>query len=87
MLVLTTLLVFATGVWLLLLGHKAGAVLEAHKVAFIVWSVVFGVHFLVHTPRVLRGCGGSKCRASASALPWSPPRSEPASRSRCRCYR
>jgi hypothetical protein len=47
--------VFATGVWLLALGHKAGGVLEAQKVAFIVWSVVFGVHFLVHTPRVLRG--------------------------------
>jgi hypothetical protein len=54
-LVLTTLLVFATGVWLLVLGYKAGAVLEAHKVAFIVWSVVLGVHFLVHTPRVLQG--------------------------------
>jgi hypothetical protein len=52
--VLATLAVFATGVWLLVLGHKSGAVLEAHKVAFIVWGVVFAVHVLAHAPRVVR---------------------------------
>ena len=53
-LVLTTLVVFATGVWLLVLGHRSGTVLELHKVSFIVWGVVFAVHSLAHAPRVLR---------------------------------
>jgi hypothetical protein len=52
LLVLTTVLIFVTGVWLLLLGHKSDVVLELHKVSFIVWSVLFGVHFLWHVPHV-----------------------------------
>jgi hypothetical protein len=47
-LVVTTLLVFATGVALLILGHKSNALLEVHKVSFIVWGVLFGVHVLAH---------------------------------------
>jgi len=53
-LVLATLGVFVTGVVLLADGHKAGAMLELHKISFIVWGVVFGVHFLAHLPRVVR---------------------------------
>jgi hypothetical protein len=53
-LVATTLLVFATGVVLLIIGHRSGVVLELHKVAFIVWGACFGVHFLWHLPRAWR---------------------------------
>jgi hypothetical protein len=51
LLVATTVMIFATGVWLLLLGHHSDRVLMLHKVAFIVWSGVFSVHFLAYVPR------------------------------------
>ncbi len=63
-LVVTTLCVFVTGVLLLVDGHKAGTLLEIHKVSFIVWAVVFGVHFLAHLPRVMR--------SMSSSLPTTP---------------
>lgn len=53
-LVATTVMVFATGVWLLLLGHRSDQVLMLHKVSFIVWGGLFGVHFLAYAPRVAR---------------------------------
>ena len=53
-LVVTTLGIFATGVLLLAAGHKAGALLEIHKVCFIVWAVVFALHFLGHLAAMLR---------------------------------
>jgi hypothetical protein len=51
LLVLTTLLIFVSGVWLAIIGHHSDLVLELHKVAFIVWSGCFGVHFLWYLPR------------------------------------
>jgi hypothetical protein len=51
-LVATTVLIFATGVGLLLLGHRSDLLLELHKVSFIVWGACFGVHFLWHLPGV-----------------------------------
>jgi hypothetical protein len=53
-LVVATIGVFATGVALLADGHKVGWLVELHKITFIVWGVVFGVHFLVYAPRVVR---------------------------------
>ena len=50
-LVVSTLLIFASGVWLVIIGHRSDLVLELHKVAFIVWSGCFGVHFLWYLPR------------------------------------
>jgi hypothetical protein len=47
-LVLTTLGIFVSGIALLLVGHKSDTLLELHKVSFIVWGAVFGVHFLAH---------------------------------------
>jgi hypothetical protein len=47
-LVAATLVVFATGVALLALGHRSDLLVEVHKVSFIVWGVVFGVHVLAH---------------------------------------
>jgi hypothetical protein len=53
-LVASTVMIFATGVWLLALGHHSDMVLTLHKVAFIVWSGVFGLHFLAYLPRAGR---------------------------------
>jgi len=53
-LVLTTLIVFVTGVALLLVGHKSDTLFTLHKIGFIVWGVLFVVHFLAHLPRMLR---------------------------------
>lgn len=53
-LVAATLGVFATGVALLVLGHKSDTLLFFHKATFVVWGAVFGIHFLTYLPRVLR---------------------------------
>src|SRR3954451_14503882 len=53
-LVVSTVGVFVTGVWLLLLGHRSDQLLMLHKVAFIVFGVVFAIHFLAYLPRVIR---------------------------------
>src|SRR5256714_3503117 len=53
-LVATTVWVFVTGVWLLLLGHRSDQLLMLHKITFIVWGVVFAIHFLAYAPRVVR---------------------------------
>jgi hypothetical protein len=68
-LVATTVMVFATGVWLLLLGHRSDQVLMLHKVSFIVWGGLFGVHFLAYAPRVGRSLAD---RAGARAHPGRP---------------
>jgi hypothetical protein len=54
LLVVATLIVFATGVILLLVGHKSNLWFTVHKLSFIVWGVVFGLHFLAHFPRMAR---------------------------------
>jgi hypothetical protein len=53
-LVAATLAVFATGVALLIIGHRSGRVMLLHKVSFFDWGAVFAVHFLVYLPRVWR---------------------------------
>jgi hypothetical protein len=63
-LVASTLMIFVTGVWLLALGHHSDSVLTLHKVAFIVWSGVFGLHFLAYVPRA-----GRSLRAAWPATP------------------
>jgi hypothetical protein len=52
--VAATIGVFATGVALLLIGHKSGLVFQLHKLSFIVWGVCFVVHFLAYVPRMAR---------------------------------
>jgi hypothetical protein len=66
-LVASTATIFISGVWLLLLGHHSDLVLAVHKVAFIVWSAVFGVHFLAYLPTALRSLAGVAGGGSASA--------------------
>lgn len=53
-LVASTVAVFSTGIWLLLLGHKSDQVLLLHQVFFFIWGAVFGIHFLAHLPHALR---------------------------------
>jgi hypothetical protein len=53
-LVISTVAVLVTGVWLLLLGHRSDQLLLLHKVSFIVFGVIFAIHFLAYVPRVVR---------------------------------
>ena len=53
-LVVATVAMLGSGVWLMLLGRRSGWLLELHKVCFIVWAVFFAVHFLAYVPRVAR---------------------------------
>jgi hypothetical protein len=62
-LVVTTVLVIASGVGLLLVGHRSGILMQLHKVSFVAWGVVFGIHFLAYLPRVLRSLGSDWSRA------------------------
>lgn len=68
-LVVTTLAVFVTGVLLLAAGHKSDTLLLLHKVGFIVWGVVFGVHFLAYIPRVVRSLFADWRAARREAVP------------------
>ena len=55
--VLSTLVLFATGVALLVLDQTHGTVVGLHKASFVVWVVATGVHVLTHAlklPRLLR---------------------------------
>ena len=53
-LVISTILVFATGVALLVLGQTEGTLVGLHKASFVVWAAAFGVHFLAHVPMLAR---------------------------------
>jgi len=68
-LVLTTLLVFASGVVLLIDGHKSNTLFTLHKVSFILWGVLFGVHFLAHLQRMLGSLLGDWTRAGRRRVP------------------
>ncbi len=52
-LVILTVVVFASGVALLVMGRRSDTIFTVHKVGFIAWGVCFGVHFLAHLPRVV----------------------------------
>ena len=55
LLVLTTVVVFGTGVFLLFDGPRNRATpLLIHKASFIVWLALFGVHLLAHVPNLPR---------------------------------
>jgi hypothetical protein len=70
-LVATTVAVFATGVWLMLLGHKSDRVLLLHKAFFISWGAIFAIHFLAYLPRVLRSLRSDWGLARRRAVPAS----------------
>lgn len=68
-LVLTTLIVFASGVALLVAGHKSNTLFTFHKVSFIVWGVLFGVHFLAHLQRMAGSLLGDWTREGRRRVP------------------
>jgi len=68
-LVASTIAVFVTGVLLLAAGHKSGALLELHKLSFIVWGVVFAIHLLAYLPRVVRSLLADWRAARREAVP------------------
>ena len=52
LIVLSTLVLFATGTALLALGETEGTVVGLHKASFIVWVGATGVHVLAHLRRL-----------------------------------
>jgi hypothetical protein len=70
-LVLSTLVLFATGTALLVLGQTEGTVVGLHKASFIVWLGAAGVHVLAHVmklPRLLRArAAGTGLRVALAA--------------------
>ena len=53
-LMLSTLLVFGTGVALLALDQRHGTLVGLHKASFLVWTGAFGVHVLAHLLELAR---------------------------------
>ena len=51
-LVLSTLLVFGTGVALVVLDQRHGTLVGLHKASFLVWAGAFGLHVLGHLLRL-----------------------------------
>jgi hypothetical protein len=68
-LALATMGVFASGVWLLVLGHRSDVVLLLHKVSFIVWGATFAIHFLVYLQRMLRSVAGGWRASGRRSVP------------------
>ena len=68
-LVASTIAVLVTGVLLLAAGHKSDTLLMLHKVSFIVFAVVFAVHFLAYVPRVARSLRTDWGAARREAVP------------------
>ncbi len=54
LLVAATVSIFASGVAMLVLGHRSDTLLLVHKASFIVWSGLFAIHFLSYLPHMLR---------------------------------
>lgn len=70
-LVAATLVVFATGVALLIVGHRSELLLQFHKVSFVIWGATFAVHFLAYLPRVARSLRSDWTVARRRELPGS----------------
>ena len=70
-LVLTTVVVFASGVGLLAAGHHSDTLMMLHKAGFIAWAACFGVHFLAHLPRAWRSVSAGWTAARAERTPGS----------------
>jgi hypothetical protein len=68
-LVASAIAVLLTGVLLLAAGHRSGMLLMLHKVSFIVFAVVFAVHFLAYVPRVVRSLRTDWGAARREAVP------------------
>jgi hypothetical protein len=70
-LIAATLVVFGTGVALLVVGPEGGIVLTLHQTSFFVWLATFGVHVLVYAfrvPRLVAADWGGVHRTSGAVL-------------------
>jgi hypothetical protein len=70
-LVAATLVVFATGIALLVVGPGGGIVLGLHQASFFVWLAAFGIHVLAYALRVpglIAADWGRASRGSGAAL-------------------
>jgi hypothetical protein len=70
-LVASTLAVFGSGVALLIVGHRPGLLFQVHQVSFIVFGVIFSVHFLAYAPRMVRSLGSDWAAARRQEVPGS----------------
>jgi hypothetical protein len=68
-LVASTIAVLASGVLLLVAGHKSGTLLTLHKLSFVVFGVVLVVHFVAYFPRVVRSLRVDWTAARRRAVP------------------
>jgi hypothetical protein len=68
-LVASTLAVLASGVALLVAGHRSSMALTIHKLSFIVFGVLFAVHFLAYAPRVVGSLRADWGAARRRAVP------------------
>jgi hypothetical protein len=70
-LIAATVVVFGTGVALLIVGPEGGIVLTLHQTSFFVWLAAFGVHVLVYVlrvPRLVAADWGGGQRTSGAVL-------------------
>jgi hypothetical protein len=58
-----------TGVLLLAAGHRSDTILQLHKISFIVWVAVFGVHLLAYVQRAVRSLRDDWGAARRQAVP------------------
>jgi hypothetical protein len=70
-LVAATVLVFASGVALLIAGHRSDLLLQLHRVGFIVWGICFAVHFLWYLPRAWRALRATWSASRHERVPGS----------------
>lgn len=65
--VLSTVAVFATGIWLMLVGpHDRSTSLLLHKASFILWLAFMGLHVLAHLPGLGRSLQAVRAGAERS---------------------
>lgn len=69
LLVVSTLTLFGSGVWLIVVGHGGGWILRLHAASFAVWGVLLIVHVAVYLPRALRDGTADWRRRTARAVP------------------
>jgi hypothetical protein len=55
--ILSTIVLFGTGVVLLVRDQTDGTVVGLHKASFVVWLGAMSVHVLAHLPAMVRGLG------------------------------
>jgi hypothetical protein len=68
-LVVATVVLFASGVLMLAAGHRSRSLLQIHQLSAIAWAALFGVHFLAYIPRVVRSLAAALRATRETAVP------------------